>query len=70
VTTPLILQGEVYEKAEPHDGMADNGRMEAGRRAIGAHPPSPALPPSRPPGRIRALSCLAGMLVSGETRSP
>ena len=72
VTTPLILQGEVYEKAESHDGMADmdewkpadgiqrtafTSRLVSGFPGVMAGPVSPpASTPSRESRNSPALS--------------
>jgi cobalt transporter subunit CbtA len=60
VTTPLILAGEVYETAEPHDGMADwkpaDGIQRTAFTSVATIATSAGF----------ALILLAGMLVSGD----
>src|SRR5579859_3331935 len=63
VTTPLILQGEVYEKAEPHDGMAD---MDDWKPADGIERTAFTSVATIATAAGFALILLAGMLVSGD----
>jgi cobalt transporter subunit CbtA len=63
VTTPLILQGEVYEKAEPHDGMAD---MDEWKPADGIERTAFTSIATIATAAGFALILLAGMLASGD----
>jgi cobalt transporter subunit CbtA len=67
VTTPLILQGEVYENAAPHDGMAD---MDAWRPADGMERTAFTSVATIATAAGFALILLAGMLASGDEITP
>jgi cobalt transporter subunit CbtA len=63
VTTPLILAGEVYETAEPHDGMAG---MDDWKPADGIQRTAFTSVATIATSVGFALILLAGMLVSGD----
>jgi cobalt transporter subunit CbtA len=63
VTTPLILAGEVYETAEPHDGMAG---MDDWKPADGIQRTAFTSVATIATSAGFALILLAGMLVSGD----
>src|ERR1700743_1474325 len=69
VTTPLILQGEVYEKAEPHehDGMAD---MDEWKPTDGIQRTAFTSIATIATAAGFALILLAGMLASGDEITP
>jgi cobalt transporter subunit CbtA len=63
VTTPLILAGEVYETAEPHDGMAG---MDGWKPSDGIERTAFTSVATIATSAGFALILLAGMLVSGD----
>ena len=71
-TTPLILQGEVYEKAEPHDGPGHDGmaEMDEWKPAEGLQRTAFTSVATIATAAGFALILLAGMLASGDEITP